>query len=61
MFIVGVTLVKGYEIERDVRLDVGESVAVGGYEFRFLGVTPGPGPELSGAVRYLRGTQGWRA
>ena len=44
VFIVGVTLVKGYEIERDVRLDVGESVAVGGYEFKFLGVTPGPGP-----------------
>ena len=53
IFIVGVTLVKGYEIERDVRLDVGESVSVGGYEFKFLGVKPGPGPNyraLSGAV-----------
>ena len=30
VFIVGVTLVKGYEIERDVRLDVGDSVGVGG-------------------------------
>ena len=44
VFIIGVTLVKGYEIERDVRLDVGESVAVGGYEFKFLGVKTGPGP-----------------
>jgi len=44
VFVVGVTLVKGYEIERDVRLDPGESVAVGGYDFRFLGATPGPGP-----------------
>ncbi len=44
VFIVGVTLVKGYEIEQDVRLDVGQNVAVGGYEFRFLGVQPGPGP-----------------
>jgi cytochrome c-type biogenesis protein CcmF len=52
VFIIGVTLVKGYEIERDVRLDVGESVAVGGYEFKFLGVTPGPGPNY----RALTGT-----
>ena len=44
VFITGVTLVKGYEVERDVRIDVGESVAVGGYEFKFLGVTPSLGP-----------------
>jgi cytochrome c-type biogenesis protein CcmF len=44
VFIIGVTLVKGYEVEKDVRLDVGESVALGGYEFKFLGVTPQPGP-----------------
>ena len=25
VFVVGVTLVKGYEIERDVRMDVGET------------------------------------
>ncbi len=30
VFIVGVTLVKGYETERDVRMAPGESVAVGG-------------------------------
>ncbi len=58
VFIVGVTLVKGYEIERDVRLDVGQSVAVGGYDFTFLGVTPAPGPNyraLVGAVEVRRG------
>jgi len=44
VFVVGVTLVKGYEVERDVRLDVGESVSVGDYAFKFLGVSPGPGP-----------------
>lgn len=43
-FIAGVTLVKGYEIEQDIRLDTGQSVAVGGYEFKFLGVQPGRGP-----------------
>lgn len=51
-FIVGVTLVKGYEIEQDVRLDPGQSVAVGGHEFKFLGVQPGPGPNY----RALTGT-----
>ena len=39
MFIVGVTMVKGYETERDVRMDVGDTVDVGGYAFRFDGVT----------------------
>ena len=33
VFVTGVTLVKGYEVERDVRLDVGESVSVGAYDF----------------------------
>jgi cytochrome c-type biogenesis protein CcmF len=53
VFIVGVTLVKGYEVEQDVRLDVGQSVEVGPYAFKFLGITPGPGPNyraLSGTV-----------
>ncbi len=53
VFIVGVTLVKGYEVEKDVRLDVGESVALAGYDFKFLGVTPHAGPNyraLTGAV-----------
>jgi cytochrome c-type biogenesis protein CcmF len=44
VFVVGVTLVKGYEVERDVRLDPGETVSVGGYDFRFVGAVPGAGP-----------------
>ena len=50
VFIIGVTLVKGYEVEQDVRLDVGQSVPVGGYEFRFLGVQPGPGPNYRAVI-----------
>jgi cytochrome c-type biogenesis protein CcmF len=53
VFIIGVTLVKGYESEQDVRLDVGQTTEVGGYAFKFLGVVPGPGPNyrtLTGAV-----------
>jgi cytochrome c-type biogenesis protein CcmF len=50
VFIVGVTLVKGYEIERDVRLDVGQSVDVGGYAFTFRGVAPQQGPNYRALV-----------
>ena len=35
MFVVGVTLVKGYEAETDVRMDVGDTAAPAGYTFRF--------------------------
>jgi cytochrome c-type biogenesis protein CcmF len=44
VFIFGVTLVKGYETERDVRMEVGNTVMIGGYGFRFDGVT-----EISGS------------
>ncbi len=57
VFIAGVTLVKGYQVEQDVRLDVGQSVAVGDYQFRFLGVQPGPGPNyraVTGSVEVRR-------
>src|SRR5207253_4241961 len=57
-FIVGVTLVKGYESEQDVRLDVGQSIEVGGYAFKFLGVAPGSGPNyrtLTGAFEVRKG------
>jgi cytochrome c-type biogenesis protein CcmF len=52
VFIVGVTLVKGYEIERDVRMEQGDTVTVSGYTFRFDGVTSEPGPNY----RAARGT-----
>jgi cytochrome c-type biogenesis protein CcmF len=47
VFIVGVTLVKGYETERDVRMAVGDTVKVGSYTFRFDGVRDVPGPNYS--------------
>ena len=50
VFIIGVTLVKGYETERDVRMNVGDTVQAGGYEFRFYGVTETTGPN------YVAGT-----
>jgi cytochrome c-type biogenesis protein CcmF len=44
IFIIGVTLVKGYETERDVRMNVGDTVQAGGYEFTFDGVREQQGP-----------------
>ena len=54
VFIVGVTMVKGYETERDVRMAVGDTVTVGGYTFRFDGVTERTRPELPRDARQLQ-------
>jgi cytochrome c-type biogenesis protein CcmF len=49
VFVVGVTLVTGYQSEQDVRMDVGDTVNAGGYTFRFNGVTNVPGPNYRAA------------
>ena len=48
IFIIGVTMVNGYETEKDVRMDVGDTVAIGGYTFRFNGTKEAPGPNYQG-------------
>jgi cytochrome c-type biogenesis protein CcmF len=50
VFIVGVTMVKGYETERDVRMSVGDTVTVGAFTLRFDGTTDTTGPNYR-AVR----------
>jgi cytochrome c-type biogenesis protein CcmF len=57
VFIAGVTLVKGYEIERDVRLDVGQSVEVAGDTYTFRGVVPRPGPNYDATVGTMEVTR----
>jgi cytochrome c-type biogenesis protein CcmF len=42
--VVGITLVKGYEVEKDVRMAAGDTVQVGGYTLRLVGVGEVPGP-----------------
>jgi len=49
VFIVGVTTVKGYEVERDVKMEVGDTVSIGSHTFRFDGVTDVAGPNYSAA------------
>jgi cytochrome c-type biogenesis protein CcmF len=51
VFVVGVTLVKGYEVEKDLRMDVGDTAAIGPYTIKFDGTSEGKGPNY----QYLRG------
>ena len=44
IFILGVTIVGGYQEEKDVRMDVGDVVTMGPYQFRFDGTLPYTGP-----------------
>ena len=49
VFVVGVTMVKSYEAEKDVKLSVGESVDLGGYTFRFDALNDVKGPNYVAA------------
>jgi len=44
IFIIGVTMVKGYESETDITMQKGESKQINGYDFRFEGTLPVKGP-----------------
>lgn len=49
VFIIGVTLVTGYQLEQDVRMEPGSTVNAGGYEFRFIKESDIVGPNYVGA------------
>ena len=49
VFIIGVTMVTGYQSEQDVRMEPGDTVQSGGYEFRFTGTTNVSGPNYQAA------------
>jgi len=51
VFVVGITMVKGYEVEKDVQMDLGDIVEIGPYTFKFKGVSEGEGPNY----RFQRG------
>ena len=50
VFIIGVTLVGGYQTEQDLRMDVGATAKVGGYDFKLKSLREVAGPNYS-AVR----------
>ena len=50
VFVAGVTLVMGYEAEKDVRMAPGDTVSVGGYAFKLLGVHQEKGANFTAVV-----------
>jgi cytochrome c-type biogenesis protein CcmF len=49
VFVTGVTMVKGYDSEKDVRMEAGDTVELGGYTFRLDGVRDVQGPNYVAA------------
>ncbi|ACB33817.1 cytochrome c-type biogenesis protein CcmF [Leptothrix cholodnii SP-6] len=56
-FIFGVALVKGYEVERDVQMNLGDTTTVAGYTFTFLGVREVQGPNYAAAQGQIKVTR----
>ena len=50
VFVIGVAMVGGYQEEKDVRMEPGDTVQVGGYGFRLIGVKAAPGPNYRASV-----------
>jgi len=57
VLIVGVTMVKGFEVEQDLRMNVGDTATIGGYTFRFEGVQNLRGPNYEAARGTFRVTK----
>ena len=49
VFVIGVTMVKTYEVERDVNMNVGDTTEVSGWVFTFRGVQQVQGPNYTAA------------
>jgi len=47
VFVLGVTLVKGYEVEKDVRMAIGDTVEIGGYTVRMTALRAVRGPNYN--------------
>ncbi|HVS20622.1 MAG TPA: heme lyase CcmF/NrfE family subunit, partial [Pyrinomonadaceae bacterium] len=50
VFVAGVTVVTGYQTEKDVKMEIGDTVNAGGYEFRLNNISQLAGPNYQ-AVR----------
>jgi cytochrome c-type biogenesis protein CcmF len=61
VFIVGVTMVKTHELERDVKMKVGDHTEVAGLRFTLLGLAERDGPNYRAIQGQVRVTRGERA
>ncbi len=50
VFVVGVTIVSGYQQEKDVKMEIGDTVELGGYTFKFNGIRQERGPNYQALV-----------
>jgi cytochrome c-type biogenesis protein CcmF len=50
VFVIGVTLVGGYQTEQDLRMEIGSTASAGGHDFKLVGLQPVRGPNYQ-AVR----------
>jgi cytochrome c-type biogenesis protein CcmF len=58
--VVGITLVKGYEVERDVRMGLNDTVSIENYTFELVGVSNVDGPNykaLRGEIKVTKDNQ----
>jgi cytochrome c-type biogenesis protein CcmF len=53
VFVVGVTLVKGYDSEKDVKMQPGDTVELAGYVFELAGVSNVTGPNYDAARAHI--------
>jgi cytochrome c-type biogenesis protein CcmF len=60
VFIVGVTLVKGFEVEKDLRMGIGDTTEIAAYTFRFDGVVESQGPNYTATRGYVQVSKGAR-
>ena len=58
VFILGVTLVKGYETDKDLKMRFGDTTDVAGYSFRLVGVREVKGPNYVAAQGTLEVSKG---
>ncbi len=49
-FVIGVAVVNGYQQEKDVKMEVGDTVALAGYTFQFNGIRQEKGPNYTALV-----------
>ncbi len=60
VFVIGVTMVGSYQQEKDVRMEPGDVVTVGGYEIKLLGIQKVDGPNydaIRGSFDVTKNTQ----
>ena len=57
VFLVGVTLVRGYEFEKDVRMLPGDTVQAGSYTFRLEGLEEVKGPNYDATRGHIKVTR----